>query len=229
MIMIVASKFQTGFDEPLLAGLFLDKPVMDKNAVQTLSRLNRCYDGKDKVLVIDFTNNTENILKAFNKYRKGSPYEATPPDKQKVIQLYQAIIDCNLFTDADASLFIELLKQGNDANIQTAVHRYRQRFLFQYDDLTQRKAYVYELTKLVKAFNFLSSFYHYDEVIEQFVLFAEFIHPQLIKEGSVSELMKAISKVKLIKANVSFIGITENRPEYTKAVKVAAIIRPALL
>ncbi len=211
-IMVVASKFQTGFDEPLLAGLFLDKPVMDKNAVQTLSRLNRCYEGKSRVIIIDFTNNTANILKAFNKYRKGTPYEATPPDEQKVIQLYQGIIERGLFSDDDASQFVGLLTQGQDAVIQTAVNLCRQRFLFQYDDLTQRKAYVYELAKLVKAFNFLSSFYHYEEPIEQFVLFAEFIQPQLIKEGSTSDLMKAIGQVKLIKANVTYKGITENQP-----------------
>ncbi len=211
-IMVVASKFQTGFNEPLLAGMFLDKPVMDKNAVQTLSRLNRCYEGKSKVIVIDFTNNTTNILKAFNKYRKGTPYEATPPDEQKVIQLYQGIIDCGLFTDTDAIKFVELLKQGVDAVIQTEVNRYRQRFLFKCEGLIERKAYVYELAKLVKAFNFLSSFYQYEETIEQFVLFAEFIQSQLIKEGSVSELMKAISKVKLIKANVTYLGVTENQP-----------------
>lgn len=65
---------------------------------------------------------------------------------------------------------------------------------------------------MVVASNFLSSFYHYEEAIEQFVLFAEFIQPQLIKAGSESELMKAISKVKLIKANVVYKGITENQP-----------------
>jgi type I restriction enzyme R subunit len=210
--MVVASKFQTGFNEPLLAGMFLDKPVMDKNAVQTLSRLNRCYEGKSKVIVIDFTNNTANILKAFNKYRQGTPYQATEPDQQKVIVLYQGIIDQGLFTDKDADNFIELLKQGQDAVIQTEVNRCRQRFLFRFESLDERKTYVYELAKLVKVFNFLSSFYSYDEAIEQFVLFAEFIQPQLIKQGSESELMKEISKVKLIKANVTYKGITENQP-----------------
>lgn len=211
-IMVVASKFQTGFNEPLLAGMFLDKPVMDKNAVQTLSRLNRCHEGKSKVVVIDFTNNTANILKAFNKYRQGTPYQATEPDQQKVIDLYQGIIDQDLFAAADAEKFVELLKQGQDAVIQTEVSRCRQRFLFRFESLDERKAYVFELAKLVKAFNFLSSFYSYDEAIEQFVLFAEFIQPQLIKQGSESELMKEISKVKLIKANVTYKGVTENQP-----------------
>ncbi|MDZ7583030.1 MAG: DEAD/DEAH box helicase family protein [Deltaproteobacteria bacterium] len=47
-LMIVANKFQTGFDQPLLAGMFLDKPVADRNAVQTVSRLNRCHEGKER-------------------------------------------------------------------------------------------------------------------------------------------------------------------------------------
>src|SRR5205823_9471370 len=72
-LMVVASKFQTGFDQPLLAGLFLDKPVVDRNAVQTVSRLNRSYEGKNSVVVVDFTNNASAILKAFAKYRKRTP------------------------------------------------------------------------------------------------------------------------------------------------------------
>src|SRR4030066_115806 len=74
-LMVVASKFQTGFDQPLLAGMFLDKAVVDRNAVQTVSRLNRGHDDKDTVVVVDFTNNAHAILKAFSKYRKGTPFE----------------------------------------------------------------------------------------------------------------------------------------------------------
>ena len=58
-LMVVANKFQTGFDQPLLAGMFLDKPVVDRNAVQTVSRLNRCHEGKKDVVVVDFTNNAD--------------------------------------------------------------------------------------------------------------------------------------------------------------------------
>src|SRR5713226_7168068 len=74
-LMVVANKFQTGFDQPLLAGMFLDKPVFDRNAVQTISRLNRCYDEKRDVVVVDFTNNAKAIIKAFATYRKGTPFE----------------------------------------------------------------------------------------------------------------------------------------------------------
>jgi type I restriction enzyme R subunit len=138
-IMIVASKFQTGFDEPLLAGMFLDKPVKDKNAVQTLSRLNRCYEDKKTVIVVDFTNNTADIIKAFNKYRKGSPYESSEPDKEKVNRIYQDIIDRGLFTNKDAEAFLILLKNDNDADMQNEVNRYRARLVFFYPTIAEQK------------------------------------------------------------------------------------------
>ena len=75
-LMIVANKFQTGFDQPLLAGMFLDKPVVDRNAVQTVSRLNRCHEGKKDVVVVDFTNNAEAILKAFAEIPQGHAVRA---------------------------------------------------------------------------------------------------------------------------------------------------------
>jgi type I restriction enzyme R subunit len=212
-IMIVASKFQTGFNEPLLAGMFLDKPVLDKNAVQTLSRLNRCYEGKQKVVVVDFTNNTDNIIKAFNKYRQGTPYEASEPNKEKVDKIYQDIIDRGLFTDTDAADFFALLK---DADTQTMASRYRVRLVFFYETLADQKDYVYQLAKLVKAYNFLSSFYKYSKQIVQFVFFAESIGSQLIKEGSESELMNDISKVLLSKAAVNFLDTIDFTPERIK-------------
>ena len=82
-LMVVANKFQTGFDQPLLAGMFLDKAVVDRNAVQTVSRLNRCYEGKENVVVVDFTNNARAILKAFAKYRKGTPFEPEEPEPEQ--------------------------------------------------------------------------------------------------------------------------------------------------
>jgi type I restriction enzyme, R subunit len=91
-IMVVANKFQTGFDQPLLAGMFLDKPVVERNAVQTVSRLNRCHHGKKDVVVVDFTNNAKQILKAFAKYRKGTPFEPGEPDKDLCPKLHADIL-----------------------------------------------------------------------------------------------------------------------------------------
>lgn len=67
-ILLVANKFQTGFDQPLLCGMYIDKKLAGIQAVQTLSRLNRCHDGKDDTYVLDFVNDSEEILKAFKTY-----------------------------------------------------------------------------------------------------------------------------------------------------------------
>ncbi|GCL61633.1 type I restriction endonuclease subunit R [Pseudaquabacterium pictum] len=67
-LLLVANKFQTGFDEPLLCAMYVDKRLAGIQAVQTLSRLNRCYPGKDQTYVVDFVNDPADILAAFKPY-----------------------------------------------------------------------------------------------------------------------------------------------------------------
>jgi len=67
-ILLVANKFQTGFDQPLLCGMYVDKRLAGIQAVQTLSRLNRAYPGKDTTYVVDFVNDAEEVLTAFKAY-----------------------------------------------------------------------------------------------------------------------------------------------------------------
>ncbi len=67
-ILIVADKYQTGFDQPLLQTLYVDKPLSGVKAVQTLSRLNRTAPGKENTFVLDFVNDRETILESFQPY-----------------------------------------------------------------------------------------------------------------------------------------------------------------
>lgn len=71
-VLIVADKYQTGFDQPLLHTMYVDKPLAGVRAVQTLSRLNRTHPGKEDTFVLDFANEREDILAAFQPY-----YEVT--------------------------------------------------------------------------------------------------------------------------------------------------------
>ena len=201
-LMIVANKFQTGFDQPLLAGMFLDKAVVDRNAVQTVSRLNRCHDAKDTVIVVDFTNNAKTIIKAFTKYRKGSSYEPGEPDKQQCLNLYQEILQAGIFTQEDAHELGILLVTKDDARIQSNVSELRSRFQAALTDHEQRKAYELLLAKFVKSFHFLSCFFTYDYAIRELAEFAACIGPQLIKTGTVSEMMKLVRATTVIKASV---------------------------
>ncbi|CAN7554241.1 type I restriction endonuclease subunit R [Neorhizobium tomejilense] len=67
-LLLVANKFQTGFDQPLLCGMYVDRRLAGIQAVQTLSRLNRAYPGKDTTYVLDFVNSSEEVLTAFRTY-----------------------------------------------------------------------------------------------------------------------------------------------------------------
>lgn len=69
-VMLVANKFQTGFDQPLLVSMYVDKKLSGVTAVQTLSRLNRTAKGKDATFILDFVNEPSDILEAFEPYFK---------------------------------------------------------------------------------------------------------------------------------------------------------------
>ncbi len=205
-LMIVANKFQTGFDQPLLAGMFLDRPVMDRNAVQTVSRLNRCYEGKKDVVVVDFTNNAKAILKAFAKYRKGTPFEPQEPDEEQCLKLYKEILAAGVVSQKDADNFIRLLASGTDAQVQFAVNGLRVRFRAKIVDPEQRKEFVYLLARFVRTYHFLRCFFTFPAMINAFATFAEYVEPQLIKQGTISELMQLIRKTEVIKAAVQYQG-----------------------
>ncbi len=205
-LMIVANKFQTGFNQPLLAGMFLDKPVVDRNAVQTVSRLNRSHDGKNDVVVVDFTNNASAILKAFAKYRKGTPFEPDEPDPELCTRLLADILAAGVFTQTVARDFVKLLASGTDAQIQFAINGLRVRFQANLTSPKDRKNFVYLLARLVKSFHFLTCFFSYPDEVKEFVIFAEYVGPQLIKQGSVSELMKQIRQTEVVRAAVEYQG-----------------------
>jgi len=83
-VLLVAEKYQTGFDQPLLHTMYVDKKLAGVQAVQTLSRLNRIHSGKEDTFVLDFVNTTEEVYEAFK------PYYETPlvGDQVEVSQLY---------------------------------------------------------------------------------------------------------------------------------------------
>ncbi len=84
-VLLVAEKYQTGFDQPLLHTMYVDKRLAGIQAVQTLSRLNRIHSGKEDTFVLDFVNDTQEIYDAFQPY-----YEVTAVGEQaEVSQLYE--------------------------------------------------------------------------------------------------------------------------------------------
>ena len=156
--------------------------------------------------MVDFTNNAKAILKAFAKYRKGSPFEPGDPDEMQCTKLYQEILITGVFTQKDAHEIVALLANETDARVQFTVNALRNRFQDRIPSLEQRKNFVYLMARFVKSFHFLTCFFTYTDEIKEFAAFAAYVGPQLIKQGSVSELMKQIRQTEVIKAAVQFQG-----------------------
>ncbi|MCW2037879.1 type I restriction endonuclease subunit R [Xanthomonas campestris] len=105
-VMIVANKFQTGFDQPKLCAMYLDKKIANPvEIVQTLSRLNRTAPGKDTTFVVDFVNEPQAILDAFAKYDKGARIQDV--QNPNVIYDLQADLDnASIYTPSEVDLYI---------------------------------------------------------------------------------------------------------------------------
>ena len=110
-ILIVADMFQTGFDEPLLQTMYVDKPLYDIAAVQTLSRLNRAYPGKDEVYVLDFANKTSVIEKAFSKFYRTTILSGET-DPNKLYDLITLMESYQVYDDSDIEKLVDLFLSG---------------------------------------------------------------------------------------------------------------------
>lgn len=105
-ILLVANKFQTGFDQPLLCGMYVDKRLDGIQAVQTLSRLNRAHPGKDTTYVLDFVNDTADILAAFKMYHTTAELSATT-DPNLVFNLRAKLDSAGHYDDFEVDRVVE--------------------------------------------------------------------------------------------------------------------------
>ena len=110
-ILIVADMFQTGFDEPLLQTMYVDKPLSDIAAVQTLSRLNRAYPGKDEVYVLDFANKTSVIESAFSKFYRTTILSGET-DPNKLYDLIALMESYQVYDNGDVEKLVDLFLSG---------------------------------------------------------------------------------------------------------------------
>jgi len=140
-LLLVANKFQTGFDQPLLCGMYVDKRLAGIQAVQTLSRLNRAHPGKDTTYILDFVNDAEEVLAAFKTYYETARLEANT-DPNLVFDL-RAKLDATGFYDSfdvDRVAQIEIDPKGTQAQLSAALAPVADRLLKRYKALQAQKA-----------------------------------------------------------------------------------------
>nr|WP_277991424.1 type I restriction endonuclease [Corallococcus macrosporus] len=105
-VLLVANKFQTGFDQPLLCGMYVDKRLAGIQAVQTLSRLNRAHPGKDTTYIVDFVNDAADILTAFKTYYTTAELSATT-DPNVVFNLRAKLDGAGHYDDFEVERVVE--------------------------------------------------------------------------------------------------------------------------
>jgi type I restriction enzyme R subunit len=140
-LLLVANKFQTGFDQPLLCGMYVDKLLGGIQAVQTLSRLNRSHPGKDTTYVLDFVNEPVEVLKAFKTYYDTAELEAAT-DPNLVFDL-RAKLDASGNYDTfevERVVKADLDPAGTQAQLSAAIAPVADRLLKRYRVAHQLKA-----------------------------------------------------------------------------------------
>jgi len=188
-VLLVAEKYQTGFDQPLLQSMYVVKKLAGVQAVQTLSRLNRMAPGKARTFVLDFVNAEEDIHKAFKPYFESTPVGENA-DPQKLNKLQHEVLDWAVFTPDDVTAYAAVWYRGrreqtaNDhrrlnALLDAAVARFKER------DEEDREQFRGQLTAFRNLYAFLSQIIPYqDSALEKFYTFVRSLLAKLPPPGN---------------------------------------------
>lgn len=179
-ILIVAEKYQTGFDEPLLHTMIVDKKLRNVKAVQTLSRLNRTHPDKEDTLIIDFINTKEDILKAFQPFYQET-FLAEEINTDLIYKTQRLLRDFRIYDDEDiakvtAIYFDEDKRKANktQAAITNALLPIQQR----YNELNQEQRYQFRKTcrTLVKWYGYISQITRmFDKALHDEFIFCSYL------------------------------------------------------
>jgi type I restriction enzyme R subunit len=184
-VLLVANKYQTGFDQPLLCAMYVDKRLDGVQAVQTLSRLNRKIPGKENPFVLDFVNEADDIYKAFKPY-----YDATSlqegSDPQQLEKLKHELDSLQVYFWSEVEAFARVFYKpvilqspqdhaGMQLHLQPAVDRFKAM-----TDEPKRTEFREKLNGYVNIYSFMSQIMPYgDPALEMLYSFGRFLLPHL--------------------------------------------------
>jgi len=199
-ILIVAEKYQTGFDQPLLHTLYVDKPLSGVKAVQTLSRLNRTAPGKEDTFVLDFVNDRETILESFQPY-----YEITTvseePEPNHLYDLKAKLDERQIYLkseiDALANVYFNPALRMN-VRTQSKLYRFIDPAVDRYNTIEtepEKEEFKKSLRTWTNLYSFLAQIMPFREPdFEKFYAYAKLLQTKLPKRD-LSESMKLADEV----------------------------------
>ena len=222
-ILLVANKYQVGFDQPLLHAMYVDKRLSGVLAVQTLSRLNRMYPGKEDTFVLDFVNDPGEILKSFQPYFRTAQLEDVT-DPNLVHELMTKLNKANVYfwTEVEAlaaAFFNPKLKTqaAVQSHIVPAFHR------FEALEEEQQELFRKDMASFIRLYEFLSQIIPYnDPELEKLFVFAKSLMPRL-SESARGELLQLDSDVRLTHYRLQKMGEQQLSLEQAEVIKLPGI------
>jgi type I restriction enzyme R subunit len=212
-VMLVANKFQTGFDQPLLCAMYVDKRLSGVSAVQTLSRLNRVATGKDTTFILDFVNDPEEIRQSFLPYFKTA--ELTEIADQNIISDLERKLDSSGIYDSDdvkqvSDLVINAQqKKGNNA-LTAALAKPKDLFRSKLKqaresgdgaEVDRLEDFRKTVDSFVKSYSFLSQVYDYgDTQLERLFIFLKQLSNVIAEDAPESFI--DLSEVELLRYQI---------------------------
>ena len=199
-LLLVADKYQTGFDQPLLHTMYVDKKLSGVKCVQTLSRLNRTTSGKEDTFVLDFTNDTEDIINSFQPYYELTTVESeTDPNHlydlknelEKAHVIWQSEVDnfCNLYFKSTKVLNVRDQAKLN-AYIDPAVERFKElpeenEVNDKLDDSVNQENFKHTLKTFIRTYSFLSQIMPFSDMeLEKLYAYSRFLMKKLPKKNT---------------------------------------------
>jgi len=204
-ILIVSNKFQTGFDEPLLQSMYVDKKLNGVQCVQTLSRLNRTKKGKTDTFVLDFVNDTDEIIESFQPYFTTTLLtEETDPDKLYDI-LYE-IEQYNLYTKFQVDEFCKEFysKSESDEKLHPIIDRVVDNYRDRLND-EEKDKFKSLIQSFIRLYSYITQISSFGEVEwEKSFVFLRFLNKKLPKGKN--EKVSVLDYVDLDSLRIQMVG-----------------------
>ena len=216
-ILIVAEKYQTGFDEPLLHTMIVDKKLRGIKAVQTLSRLNRTCSGKEDTFVLDFVNTQEEIFEAFQPFYQET-YLQEEVNADLLYSTQKTLREYKIYGNLDIENFVETYKNlsGKDKNALGKLSKVLKPFADSYNQKTSNEKYQFrrELRKLVRYYDFVSQVTRmFDEDLHKEYIFCKYLSKLLPAETETMIDIEELLSLEYYKLRETFKGSINLKPD----------------
>lgn len=181
-LLVVANKFQTGFDEPLVQSMYVDKKLGGVQCVQTLSRLNRTTSGKTQTFVLDFVNEPEDIRESFQRFYQSTILEGET-DPNRLYDIQREIYNFHLYTNEDVNRFCEVFydPRRDEGNLHPILDRVVDNFK-RIEEEEIREDFRSKIQSYIRMYGYLSQIINFTDIeLEKSFVFLKYLNKKLPK------------------------------------------------